>query len=72
MNNRNTELTEGCQSLRNVKKRWGIFQGDGLPPLLVLAMNSLTLLLGKIKMSYQLKKGERINHLLFMDDLKLF
>ena len=72
MNNRNTELTEGCQSLRNVKIRWGIFQGDGLPPLFVLAMISLTLLLGKTKMSYQLKKGDRINHLLFMDDLKLF
>ena len=70
----NTELMSGDQRLGNVRIRRGIFQGDSLSPLLfVLAMIPLTLMLRKTKIFYQLKKGgEKINHLLFMDDLKLF
>ena len=57
-----------------MKIRRGIFQGDSLSPLLfVLVMIPLTLVLKQIKASYELKKGgKKINHLLFMDDLKLF
>ena len=70
----NTELMSGDQRLGNVRIRRGIFQGDSLSPLLfVLAMIPLTLMLRKTKIFCQLKKGgEKINHLLFMDDLKLF
>ena len=70
----NTKLTSSNQRLGNVKIRRGIFQGDSLSPLLfVLVMIPLTLVLRQTKASYELKKGgKKINHLLFMDDLKLF
>ena len=70
----NRELTASNQRLGNVKIRRGIFQGDSLSPLLfVLVMIPLTLVLRQTKASYELKKGgKKINHLLFMDDLKLF
>ena len=70
----NTKLMSGNQRLGNVRIRRGIFQGNSLSPLLfVLAMIPLTLVLRKTKIFYQLKRGgEKINHLLFMDDLKLF
>ena len=70
----NTDLTASNQRLGNVKIKRGIFQGDSLSPLLfVLVMIPLTLVLRQTKASYELKKGgKKINHLLFMDDLKLF
>ena len=51
-----------------------LFQGDSLSPLLfVLALIPLTLLLRKVKAGYNLANGlPTINHLLFMDDLKLY
>ena len=62
------------QRLGNVKIKRGTFQGDCLSPfLLVLLMIPLTLVLRQTKASYEVKKGgEKINHLLFMDDPKLF
>ena len=70
----NTELTAGNQRLGNVKIKSGIFEGDSLSPLLfVLVVIPLTLVLRQTKVSYEVKKvGKKINHLLFMDDLKLF
>ena len=70
----NTELTASNQRLGNVKIRRGIFQGDSLSPLLfVLVIIPLTLVLRQTKISHELEKGgKKINHLLFMDDLKLF
>ena len=52
----------------------GIFQGDSLSPLLfVITMIPLSLILRDPIVGYQLKKeGCKINHLLFMDDLKLY
>ena len=52
----------------------GIFQGNSLSPLsLVICMVPLSLLLRKVKASYEWGRKEiKHNHLLFMDDLKLF
>ena len=70
----NTELTAAGRILGNVKIRRGIFQGDSLSPLLfVIAMIPLSLILREVKVAYDLGKGNwKLNHLLFMDDLKLF
>ena len=67
-------LTADGQILGDVDISRGIFQGDTLSPLLfVVAMIPLTLLLRKEKMGYRFGElGQKINHLLFMDDLKLF
>ena len=69
-----TELTSGNQSLGEVEIRRGIFQGDSLSPLLfVLALIPLTSILRESKAEYNMgKKDGKINHLLFMDDLKLY
>ena len=70
----NTELTASNQRVENVKIMCGIFQGDSLSPVLIaLVMILLTLMLRQTKASYKLEKGgKKINHLLFVDDLKLF
>ena len=70
----NTELTAGNQRFGNLKTRRGMLQGDSLSPLLfVLVMIQLTLVLRQTKASYEVKKGgKKINHLLFIDDLRLF
>ena len=67
-----TELTSSGEMLRSVRIRRGIFQGDSLSPLLfVICMVPLTCVLRKARAGYMLD-GVKINHLLFMDDLKLF
>ena len=67
-------MTSSAESLGDVHIHRGIFQGDSLSPLLfVLCMIPLTLTLRKVAASYERGNKEfRINHLLFMDDLKLF
>ncbi len=74
MENWKTELTSANQVLGEVNIKRGIFQGDSLSPLLfVLALIPLTILLNKKKDGYELGKNDiKINHLLFMDDLKLY
>ena len=71
-----TVLNSDGKDLGNVKIARGIFQGDSLSPLLfVLVMIPLTILLRKEKMGYKFSKdnsGNLLNHLLFMDDLKLY
>ena len=69
-----TVLTANGEDLGEVSIRRGIFQGDSLSPLLfVVAMIPLTSLLRREKMGYKFgKEGRKINHLLFMDDLKLY
>ena len=68
------ELTSCGVSLGDVHIKRGIFQGDSLSPLLfVLCMVPLSLVLRKVKFHYEFgDKVTRLNHLLFMDDLKLF
>ena len=60
--------------LGEVEIKRGIFQGDSLSPLVfVLALIQLSLILRKTKAAYEFSESkEKINHLLFMDDLKLY
>ncbi|CAH0732035.1 unnamed protein product, partial [Brenthis ino] len=54
--------------------RRGIFQGDSLSPLLFcLALNPISTILGKYqKKGYHLRDSVWINHLVYMDDLKVY
>ena len=63
----------GGQSLDIVNLRRGIFQGDSLSLLLFVSRIPLSLVLRKIKDGYDLRNRKGlIDHLLFMDDLKLY
>ena len=74
MANWKTVLTSDGEDLGEVGIRWGVFQGDCLSPLLfVICMMPLTLLLRREKIGYLFGREKRmLNHLLFMDDLKLY
>ena len=69
-----TNLFSAGNLLGTVNIKRGIFQGDSFSPLLfVIALIPLTHVLRESKMGYQLEKnGPKINHMLFMDDLKMF
>ena len=68
-----TVLESGGQQLGEVRIKRGIFQGDSLSPLMfVMAMIPLTLILRKVKPKYTMTNRNTINHLLYMDDLKLY
>ena len=68
------ELTAGGKSLAAVKIQIGIFQEDTLSPLLfVITMMPLSHILRKCTESYKLHKSwEKFNHLIYMDNIKLF
>ena len=67
-------LTSSETRLTEVSIRRGIFQGVSLSPLLfIVAMIPMTRVLERMEVGYQLKKGgSRINHLMFIEDIKLF
>ena len=67
-------MNSNGSDLREVDINRGIFQVDRLSPLMfVICMIPLSLLLRKVKASYEWGRKEfKLNHLLFMDDLKLF
>ena len=67
-------LCSGNTELCEVEIKRDIFQGDSLSPLVfVLALIRLSLILKRAKAAYEFseRKG-KINHFLFMDDLKLY
>ena len=66
-------MFSGKNKLGKVNIRRHIFQGDSLSPLLfVVALIPVTIILRTLKQGYSFGKGkERLNHILFMDDLKL-
>ena len=68
------ELNASGKTLGEVDIRRAIFQGNSSSPLLfVLCMVPLTWLLRRAKAGYECgNKGFKLNHLLFMDDMKLF
>ena len=74
MKTRRVKLTTGGRSLAEAKIQRGIFQGDVLSPLLfIIAMMPLNHILRKCTVGYKLSRSqEKINHLMYMDDIKLF
>ena len=68
------ELTAGGRKLAEAKIQRGIFQGDALSPLLfIIAMMPLNHILRKCTAGYKLGRSqEKVNHLMYMDDIKLF
>ena len=74
MPNWKTILTRSRTRLAEVNIRSGLFQGDPISPLFfIAAMIPMARVLERMEVGYQLKKGgSRINHLMFMDDTKLF
>ena len=68
------ELTARGKSLAEAKVQRGIFQRDALSPLLFeIAMMPLNHILRKCTGEYKLSKPqEKVNHLMYMDDIKLF
>ena len=73
MKNWRVELTAGGKSLAETKIQRGIFQGDAVSPLLfIIAMMPLNHILRKCTAGYKLSRSqENINHLMYMDDIKL-
>ena len=69
-----TELSCNQDEIGVVDINRGFFQGDSLSPLLfVIAMLPLTFLLQRERYGFILTDdGVRLNHLFFMDDLKLY
>ena len=67
-------LCSGNFELGEVEVKRGIFQGDSLSPLVfVLALIPLSLILRKGKAGYEFSESkENTNHLLFMDNFKLY
>ena len=68
------KLSAGGKSLAEVKIQRCTFQGNAQSPFLfVIAMMPLNHIRRKYRAGYKLSKSqEKINHLMYMDDIKLF
>ena len=66
-------LCSGNSELGEVEIKWGIFRDSLSPLVFVLALIPLSSILRKAKAAYEFSESkERINHLFFKDDLKLY
>ena len=67
-------LCSGNSKLGEVESKGGIFQGNSSSPLaFVLALIKFSLILRKAKAAYEFSESkEKLNHLLLIDDLKLY
>ena len=74
MKNWRLELTAERRNFAEAKVQRGIFQGDALSPLLlIIAMMPFNHILRKCTAGYKLSKSqEKINKIMYMDDIKLF
>ena len=74
MKNWKTNLICSNKDLGAMKINRGIFQGDSLSPLLfVVSLLPLAPVLRKMKQGYSFgKEKSKLNHLLFMGDLKMY
>ena len=67
------ELTEERRSFAEANIQRCIFQGDALPLLFIIAMMPLKHILKKCTARRKLSKSqEKINYLMYMNDIKLF
>ena len=64
---------EGVLETGPIRIKRGIFQGDSLSPLhFTMSLNPLSQELQKTRYGYQLDEQTKINHLFYVDDLKLY
>ena len=64
---------EGVLEIGPIRIKRGIIQGESLSPLLfIMSLNSLSIELNRTKHGNQLDKQTKINHLFYVDDLKLY
>ena len=68
-----TTLTVNTKPITEVTIKNGIYQGDALSPLLFcIILKPLSDIIKKTKYGYSFKGKTTINHLLYMDDIKLY
>ena len=68
-----TELITCNEGLGEVDIWRGIFQGDSFSPLpFVVVLIPLLIILNETDLGYVTSRNQKLNHLLFMDDLKLY
>lgn len=68
-----TQLEYLGEKIAEVEIKRGIFQGDTLSPLLfVTSLIPLSILMREATQGYKFRQGRKVNHLLYMDDLKLY
>ena len=73
MKNWRVELTSNNENLGEVKIKRGVFQEDSLTPLLfVIALIPLTQIQKATRHCYSFANKEKINHLLYINDLRLY
>ena len=69
----NTILTVNGSFMAHISIKCGIFQGDSISPLLFcLTLNPLSDVLKSTRYGYKVRSEQLVQHLLYMDDLKLY